>query len=156
MADSEVILNPGTGGARMDEEAVDFGGTTRLRSRIVLGGALPGELAKVRNTTPAADDYGVVVRVADYGETATVTAVPASSTVIPLAGASGTRRAMTVYNEPGSANLFLKFGAGASADSYSVMLAAGDYWESSPPRYGGAVTAVWATATGRAMVTEFF
>lgn len=158
MADSEVILNPGSGGARMDEEAVDFGGTTRLRSRIVIGGASPAELAKIRNTTPDDADYGMVVRPVDpiCADTA-VAAVAATTTPFTVGTNTETRLAMTIYNEPGQGNatLYLKFGTGASTTSYSNRLGPGDYWESTPPRYTGPTTAVFDGTQGRILVTEF-
>lgn len=84
-----------------------------------------------------------------------VTAVAATTSVVELGANRAARSAMTVFCEPGSAVMYLKFGTGASAADYSNQLAAGDYWESSPPKYTGPVTAVWAAATGRALVTEF-
>lgn len=87
--------------------------------------------------------------------TSNVYAVPASTSVQTIGDAAAGRVAMTVLNEPGSARMFLKFGEGASAASYSNVLGPGDYWESMPPRFTGPVTAVWEAATGRALVTEF-
>lgn len=159
MADSYVELNPGSGGAVMDEEQVagfGAGPATRLRSRVVLGGSLPGELAKIRNATPSDDDYGIVVRVIDPISTGTaVSVVAATTSPVTLGVNPETRLAMTVYNEPGSSVMFLKFGAGVTVDSYSNRLGPGDYWESTPPRYTGSVTAVWDGTTGRALITEF-
>lgn len=161
MSDSYVELNPGSGGAVMDEEQVSgfaAGPATRLRSRIVLSGSLPGEVARVRNAAPASDDYGVVVRqVEEVATTATVSVVAATTDPVELGDHTDERTAMTVYNDTESALMFLKFGTGADIDSFSNVLGPGDYWESSPPRYTGIVTAVWDTAEvdGRAMVTEF-
>lgn len=62
--DGYTILNLGTGGNVMDETAVEYGCEPfqRLRSRVVVSGGMPDELAPVINTVPAADDYGLVVR----------------------------------------------------------------------------------------------
>lgn len=87
--------------------------------------------------------------------TTNVYAVAASTSVQTIGDADAGRVAMTILNEPGSARMFLKFGPGASAASYSNVLGPGDYWESVPPKFTGPVTAVWEAATGRAMVTEF-
>lgn len=159
MGDSYVELNPGTGGAVMDEERVEgfgSGPAARLRSRIVLGGSSPAELARVRNVTPADDDYGVVVRAIDSISTDTaITVVAATTSPVTLGSNPETRLAMTVYNEPGASVMFLKFGDNVTVNSYSNRLGPGDYWESTPPRYTGPVTAVWDGTTGRALITEF-
>lgn len=79
----------------------------------------------------------------------------AIATVVELGSNRPTRSAMTVYNEPSSSVLYLKFGAGASLTDYSNRLGPGDYWESSPPKYTGLVTALWDGTTGGARVSEF-
>lgn len=161
MADSYVELNPGAGGAVMDEEQVTgypSGPTTRLRSRIVIGGELPAELAKIRNTAPAAGDYGMVVRPLDEVAGSTdVTTVAATTTPFTVGDHSDTRLAITIYVEPGddASSLYLKFGADPSTSSYSNRLDPGDYWESTPPRYTGLTTAVFDGTVGRIMITEF-
>jgi hypothetical protein len=88
-------------------------------------------------------------------DTTTVTALAATTTPFTLYPASAARVAATVYVEPASSNLFIKFGEGATLDSYSSRLGPGDYWESSPPRHTGVATAVWDGTNGRALLTEF-
>jgi hypothetical protein len=86
-----------------------------------------------------------------------VTEVAATTTPFTVGSHTDTRLAMTVYVEPGqgASTLYLKFGAGASASSYSNRLGPGDYWESTPPRYTGPTTAVFDGTQGRIFVTEF-
>jgi hypothetical protein len=62
--------------------------------------------------------------------------------------------ARMVFNDS-SAVLYLKFGTGASTTSYTTQVAAGGYYEvPGPGPYGGAITGVWASATGAALCTE--
>lgn len=85
---------------------------------------------------------------------AVVSAVAASAQAVELAPVRPAREGMSVYNELGGAVLYLKLGDDASVDSYSVLLSPGDLWEPAPPAYTGVVSGVWASASGRAMVTE--
>jgi hypothetical protein len=59
-----------------------------------------------------------------------------------------------VFNDS-TAALFLKFGATASATSFTVKIAAGAYYEMpTRPTYTGIVDGIWAAANGNAYVTE--
>lgn len=64
MADGSIQLNVGVNGSIMDEEAVSYGSapTTRHRSRVVVGGSVAEELARVTDDNPASDDFGLVTR----------------------------------------------------------------------------------------------
>lgn len=110
---------------------------------------------QVSLTPQAAADIGEAVHATTT--TTAVTVVAATTATVELGANRAARSAMTVYNEPGAGNgtLYMKFGAAATTTSYSNQLAPGDYWESSPPKYGGLVTATWNVAQGRALVTEF-
>lgn len=66
MADGTIILTddvPNTGKG-LDHELVTYGAAplSRYRPRVVLGGNIPAELARVVNAAPAAGDYALVVR----------------------------------------------------------------------------------------------
>ncbi len=74
----------------------------------------------------------------------------ASNTTILAANAS--RLGATVYNDSTKV-LFLKFGATASATSFTVRLSADDYYEV-PYNYTGVIDGIWAMANGNARVTE--
>jgi hypothetical protein len=50
--------------------------------------------------------------------------------------------------------LYIKFGATASATSYTVQVAAGGYYELPMPVYTGIIDGIWASANGNARVTE--
>jgi hypothetical protein len=68
-----------------------------------------------------------------------------------LAGASSSRKVLTVFNE-GAGTLYINAG-GCTTTSYQVRLAAGDYWECPDAQVSLAHTAVFATA-GTARVTQ--
>lgn len=87
-------------------------------------------------------------------ESATVTAVSASITVVDLLAAQSTRRSASIFNNA-TTRLYLKLGTGASLTSFSAYLEPGGYYEI-PTAYTGVITGIWAAAdaTGKAMVTE--
>jgi hypothetical protein len=71
-----------------------------------------------------------------------------------FAAATGRTNGRTVWNDS-TAVLYLKYGTGASASSYTVQLAAGAYYEFPQPVYGGAVNGYWASANGNARLTSW-
>lgn len=79
-------------------------------------------------------------------------AASASSTVVLAANTNANAR--TVFNDS-TAVLYLKFGATASATSYTVQLAAGGFFEFPAPLYTGEVDGIWAAANGNARTTEW-
>jgi hypothetical protein len=87
--------------------------------------------------------------------TAGVSAVSASGTAKTLAASNVNRRALIVYNDA-SHDMLVKYGAGASAASFTVRIKSKGYWEMPQTLYSGLVSAIWenATPTGNAMVTE--
>lgn len=87
--------------------------------------------------------------------TTIVSVIAASITPVTLAPPNENRVGITVLNEDGSSRLRFKFGTGVNANSYSNYLDAGEYYESTPPRYTGGMVGYWETAVGRAFVTEF-
>lgn len=85
--------------------------------------------------------------------TATLANVASSATNVTLfAAANANGRA--VFNDS-TAVLYLKFGATASATSYTVQIAAEGYYEFPQPAYCGQVDGVWASANGSARVTSW-
>lgn len=62
MADSNLELNPGAGGQKLDTELVDWGGGNNYhRERHQVAGAATTEVADVKNANPT-NEYGLVVR----------------------------------------------------------------------------------------------
>ena len=106
----------------------------------------------------AVDAEGRVITTTEGGGggvlSATVTRVAASATSVTLLAANATRRGVIVHNDS-NADLWLKFGATASATSYTVKLGPGDLYESpSSPVYPGIIHGIWSAADGAAQITE--
>lgn len=91
---------------------------------------------------------------------ATLGNVTASASSVTLMAANTARIGGTIVNES-SAICYVKFGATASATSYTVALGPSDYYElpisagQSSGVYTGVIDAIWAAANGAARVTEF-
>lgn len=78
--------------------------------------------------------------------------VAAATTSTELRPANRWRHMVTVTNDSTSA-MYVSLGPVATPDTWTVKLAAGDYYEA-PAGYTGPVSAAWDTATGQARVTE--
>lgn len=85
---------------------------------------------------------------------ATLANVGSSATNVTLFAAAGDTNARAIYNDS-TAVLYVKFGATASATSFTVQLAAGAYYEFPQPVYAGQVDGIWASANGSARVTSW-
>ena len=86
--------------------------------------------------------------------TATVTPVPSAVTATTLLAANAARLGAAFFNDS-TALLYLKWGAAPSTASYTVKVAAGQYYELPGPFvYSGIVTGVWAAANGNVLTTE--
>lgn len=84
--------------------------------------------------------------------TAMLANVASSASNVTLFTANATANARTIYNDS-TAVLYVKFGATASNSSYTVQLAAGQYYEFPQPFYAGQVDGIWASANGNARTT---
>lgn len=78
-------------------------------------------------------------------------AAATASTVIVASNAN--RRGLLVFNDS-TANLYLKYGTGASATSFTVPLGPGGFFEMPEPTFTGAIEGAWSAANGAARVTE--
>lgn len=87
-------------------------------------------------------------------QTATLANVSSSASSVTLFSANGGARARAIYNDS-TAVLYVKFGATASATSYTVQMEADAYYEFPQPLYGGRVDGIWASANGSARTTEW-
>jgi hypothetical protein len=123
------------------------------RVRVLVGAVLLAQAvvwlhAQTVRSTNAPDVSQVASR-------ATVSAIDAS-TIAPqtIAAANTSRLGAIVYNDA-SAVLYLKYGTGASFDSYTVPVAAGATFVLPLPTYTGEIDGVWGTgASGTLYVTE--
>lgn len=84
---------------------------------------------------------------------ATLTNVTASASAVDLFAAAGGVSLRIVVNDS-TATLYLKYGAGASATSYTARLDPSGQYEFPPPVYTGQVTGIWTAANGAARCTE--
>lgn len=87
--------------------------------------------------------------------TAAVTAVNSSASSVNLLAANTKRTGAMVHNTDANA-LYLKFGATASATSFTVKIASDGYYEfPTRPVYQGVVDGIWAAdGAGIASITE--
>ncbi len=84
---------------------------------------------------------------------ATVTSVASSASNVTLLAASRAS-GRYIFNDS-TQILYVKFGATATASSYTVQIGAGGYYEfPNTPLYMGRVDGIWASANGNARITE--
>lgn len=86
---------------------------------------------------------------------ATLANVAASATAVTLFTSTGGDDVLNriVVNDSTS-DLFLKYGSGASATSYTAKIGPAGYWEAPNPVYDGLITGIWTTANGNARTTQ--
>lgn len=85
---------------------------------------------------------------------ATLANVASSASTLTLQASNASRRGWACFNDSTQV-LYVKFGATASATSYTVKMAAGAYYEMpTTPLYTGIIDGIWASANGSARVTE--
>jgi hypothetical protein len=89
-------------------------------------------------------------------DTAAVTSVAASATSVTVIAANTNRRGLKLHSVTSSAVCYVRFGttaATASLGGHSLDIQPGYLYED-PDGYKGAITAIWASATGGLNVTE--
>jgi hypothetical protein len=89
-------------------------------------------------------------------DTATLTSVAASVTSVTVIAANTNRRGLRLHAVTSSAVCYVRMGGGTAAAAlggHSFDMQPGALYED-PDGYTGAVTAIWATATGGLNVTE--
>jgi hypothetical protein len=137
---SNAVLDPATLATQTTAAAI--------LAKIIASPATEATLASVLSTLAAT----LATRVVPL-TSATPAQVASSASAVTLQASNASRRQLVVVNDS-TAVLYLKYGSGALATSYTVKLAAGDYWEMPLPAYTGIVTGIWASANGFAYVTE--
>lgn len=116
--------------------------------------AVPVSGSVAVSNLPATQPVSGTVSAAQVATTgATCSNVASSTASVSLREANTSRRAALVFNDS-TAALYLKFGATASATSYTVQIAAGGFYELPQPIYTGVLDGIWAAANGAARVTE--
>ncbi len=85
--------------------------------------------------------------------TCTLSHPPSATTDAVILSANSARKGFTVWNNS-TANLFMEFGAAATAAVYAVKLVSGGYYEM-PFGFTGAIHGIWDAANGTAEIREF-
>lgn len=83
----------------------------------------------------------------------TITRVATSTVTAVVLAANGGRKGFIIHNDS-AVDLYLKFGATASATSFTIKLTTFQTYESGLLVYTGVIHAILASATGNAQVTE--
>jgi hypothetical protein len=148
MADADVAITAGAG-TKIDTRTVGAG-TDEHRQVVVVGD--PTTAAEVAAVT-AANGVDVDVTRLPKSATATLANVASSATNVTLQASNAARVGWTIYNDSTQV-LYLKFGATASATSYTVQLGPGAFYEMPTIVYTGIIDGIWASANGNARVTE--
>lgn len=84
--------------------------------------------------------------------TSTLTTVASAVTSTLILASNTSRKDAKIHNNSTS-RLYLSFGATASVAAFSVLLEAGGFYEMAIA-YTGAISGIWITANGNALVTE--
>jgi hypothetical protein len=87
-------------------------------------------------------------------QSATLANVASSATSVNLFAATALVKGRIIFNDS-TAVLYVKYGATASATSYTVQIAAGGYFGFPEPAYSGNVDGIWASANGNARLTSW-
>lgn len=157
-----VTANLGTGGTGATslgkaEDAAHASGDTGVAVWGVRNDSLATTYGADQDYTPLATDLKGRVMVAQKAATGTLSNVATSTTSATLLAANSARIGATVTNEAATV-LYIKFGATASATSYTVSIsgqasAPYSYYEV-PAGYTGIIDGILASSTGTARVTE--
>lgn len=129
------------------------------RLDVIVGAALPAGTNNIGDvdvlTLPAipagTNTIGKVGRAP--ASSATLSNVAASASSVTLLASNANRVGATIVND-GAAVLYVKFGATASATSYSYRVEPYGTLEFPEPVYPGVVDGLWTSATGSARCTE--
>jgi hypothetical protein len=86
-------------------------------------------------------------------DTAALSNVSASATVVTVLAANPARVGFALYNDSGS-YVYVKFGSSASSSSFTLKMAPNSVWHVPQASYSGVITGIWESATGTMRVTE--
>jgi hypothetical protein len=85
--------------------------------------------------------------------TATLTNVASSATSVNVVAANSQRIGCIIYNDS-IQGLLIKYGATASATSFTYRIGPGETWEMPTPIWVGQIDGIWDAANGNARVTD--
>jgi hypothetical protein len=142
VADTSVAITPGSG-AQVDARSQPGGD---LRQVVTIG---DGDLTPIAPV----DAAGLQTRPGKAAASSTARVTAATSSTLLLA-ANTARLTATVFNDS-SAELYLKYGSGATSTSKKLTVPSKGFWEMPPgSTYTGVIHGAWASATGAADIGE--
>lgn len=109
----------------------------------------------IQNTTLAVTQSGswTVTSGVAVASAATLSNVASSATNVTLLASNSSRKGATIFNDSTQV-LYVKFGATASATSFTYYVFPSQTMEFPAPIYQGIVDGLWASANGNARLTE--
>lgn len=166
---NEILINEASGAnqQRLDAREVDYSGTLRKQQLAIVadfagqGVGASTESEATGNGTVIAilkrlrTLLGAVLSVKPLvAGTATLANVNDSAGSVTLQASNANRLGWSCFNDSTQA-LFIKFGATASATSFTTRVVAMAYYEMPQPIYTGVIDGIWAAdGSGAARVTE--
>lgn len=164
VADRVVIVDPTTG-------APSASGGSAVQGNVASGATDSGNPVKVggvyKATPPTLTDgqrgdlevdtrenLKVVIGAVEVVSAASITALASLATSQQLLAAN-TARAGLILNNTDANGVYVKYGATASATSFTVLIPTNGYWEMPQPVYVGRIDAIWsADGVGSLVATE--
>lgn len=89
----------------------------------------------------------------DQADAAAVSSVASSTASQTASATNASRRGWLAYNKS-TAVCYVKYGATATDESFTLAIDAGGWFEMPAPIYTGQIDVIWATANGSLKVTE--
>lgn len=124
---------------------------TKLKATVIGSGIAGTPASGVFTVQGISGATAIPTKVAS-ASAANITNVAASTSSTLLLAANVNRMGATIFNAS-TAILYLKFGTGASINSYTTRMSANSYYEV-PFNYSGVLNGAWASTNGYAYVTE--
>lgn len=113
-----------------------------------------GTLTTVSTVTAVTSITNTVATKETTAATSTLSNVASSASSVTVLALNTSRLGAMIFNDS-TATLYLKFGATASATSYTVQIPPNGYYELPTPHlYTGIMDGIWSAANGNARVTE--
>jgi len=140
-------------GTNIQSASGDSSGRLNTLSRVTDGTNTAA--VKAASTAAVATDPALVVAISPNNistTSATLSNVSSSTSSVQLLASNAARKGAMLYNDSTSV-LYIKLGTTASTTSFTVLLAARDYYEV-PTWYTGRVDGIWQSANGSARVTS--
>lgn len=128
--------------------------TTQLAMSAKLPATLGQKAMAASIAVTVASDQATIPITETRPASATLANVASSASNVTLLVSNSARRMATFFNDSTSV-VFIKFGATASATSYTVQVQASGYYEMPFPTYTGIIDGIWSTANGNMRVTEY-